>query len=142
MRLIDQQYLETPFYCDRRMTKQLRRAGHEVNPKRVRGLMRLMGLETVYQNPRLTRRNPQHKAYPYLLSDVTVERPDQVWCTDITYIPMRHGWVYLVAILDWFSRYVLAWEVSVTMDTSFCISALQRVLSLGTPENFNCDQGS
>ena len=142
MRLIDQQYLQTPFYGVRRMTAHLQRAGHEVNPKRIRRLMRLMGLEAVYQKPRLTQRNPQHKVYPYLLNDVKVERPDQVWCTDFTYIPMRRGWVYLVAVLDWFSRYVLAWEVSVTMDTSFCISALQRALALGTPEIFNSDQGS
>ena len=142
MRLIDQQYLQTPFYGVPRMTAQLVRLGHEVNVKRVRRLMRLMGLEAVYQKPRLSQRNPEHKVYPYLLRDVTVERPDQVWSTDITYIPMRRGWVYLVAILDWFSRYVLAWEVSVTLDSSFCISALQRALGLGTPEIFNSDQGS
>jgi putative transposase len=142
MRQIDEQYLQTPFYGVRRMTAQLVRRGHEVNVKRVRRLMRLMGLEAVYQKPRLTQRNPEHKVYPYLLRDATVERPDQVWCTDITYIPMHRGWVYLVAILDWFSRYVLAWEVSVTLDSSFCISTLQRALALGTPEIFNSDQGS
>ena len=142
MRLIDRQYLETPFYGVRRMTAQLGRLGHEVNYKRVRRLMRLMGLEAVYQKPRLSQKNPDHKVYPYLLRDVTIERTDQVWSTDITYIPMRQGWVYLVAILDWFSRYVLAWEVSVTLDSSFCISTLQRALSLGTPEIFNSDQGS
>ena len=142
MRLIDQQYLQTPFYGVRRMTAQLDRLGHEVNAKRVRRLMRLMGLEAVYQKPRLSQRNPDHKVYPYLLRDVIVERPDQVWCTDITYIPMHRGWVYLVAVMDWFSRYVLAWEVSVTLDSSFCISALERALALGTPEIFNSDQGS
>ena len=142
MRLIDAQYLQTPFYGVRRMTVQLGRLGHEVNVKRVRRLMRLMGLEAVYQKPRLTQRNPEHKVYPYLLRDVSIERPDQVWCTDITYIPMHRGWVYLVAIMDWFSRYVLAWEVSVTLDSSFCISALERALALGTPEIFNSDQGS
>ena len=142
MRLIDQQYLQTPFYGVPRMTAQLVRLGHEVNVKRVRRLMRLMGLEAVYQKPHLSQRNPEHKVYPYLLREVTVERPDQVWSTDITYIPMRRGWVYLVAILDWFSRYVLAWEVSVTLDSSFCISVLQRALELETPEIFNSDQGS
>ena len=142
MRLIDAQYLQTPFYGVRRMTVQLARLGHEVNVKRVRRLMRMMGLEAVYQKPRLTQRNPEHKVYPYLLRDVTVERPDQVWCTDITYVPMHRGWVYLVAIMDWFSRYVLAWEVSVALDSSFCISVLERALAMGTPEIFNSDQGS
>ena len=142
MRLIDRQYVETPFYGVRRMTAQLVRLGHEVNVKRVRRLMRLMGLEAVYQKPRLSVRNPEHKVYPYLLRDVVVERPDQVWSTDITYIPMRHGWVYLVAILDWFSRYVLAWEVSVTLDSSFCVTALERALAAGKPEISNSDQGS
>lgn len=142
MRLIDKQYLQTPFYGVRRMTACLQRLDHEVNAKRIRRLMRLMGLEAVYQKPRLSQRNPNHKVYPYLLRDVKVERPDQVWCTDITYIPMHRGWVYLVAILDWFSRYVLAWEVSVTLDSSFCVSALERALALGTPEIFNSDQGS
>ena len=142
MRLIDEQYLQTPFYGVRRMTAHLQRLGHSVNEKRVRRLMRLMGVAAVYQKPRLSGKNPQHKVYPYLLRDVTVERPDQVWCTDITYIPMRRGWVYLVAIMDWISRYVLAWEVSVTLDVSFCLSALQRALEMGTPEIFNSDQGS
>jgi len=140
MRLIDRQYLETPFYGVRRMTAQLVRLGHEVNAKRVRRLMRLMGLEAVYQKPRLSQPHPEHKVYPYLLRDVTVERPNQVGSTDITYIPMRHGWVCLVAILDWFIRYVLAWEVSVTLDSSFCVSALERALSRGKPEIFNSDQ--
>jgi len=142
MRLIDQQYMKTPFYGVPRMTAHLRRQSQKVNQKRVRRLMRLMGLEAVYQKPRLSQKNQQHKVYPYLLRDLTVERPDQVWCTDITYIPMHRGWVYLVAIMDWFSRYVLSWEVSVTMDTSFCISALERALALGTPDIFNSDQGS
>ena len=139
MRLIDKQYLQTLFYGVRRMTAHLQRLGHEVDLKRVRRLMRLMGLEAVYQKTRLSQRNPDHKVYPYLLRDLTVEWPDHVWCTDITYIPMRRGWVYLVTILDWFSRYVLAWEISVTLDTSFFISALQRALALGTPEIFNSD---
>jgi putative transposase len=142
MRLIDRQYLQTPFYGVRRMTAQLNRLGHEVNAKRVRRLMRLMGLEAVYQKPRLSQRNPDHKVYPYLLRGVTVDRRNQVWCTDITYIPMHRGWVYLVAIMDLFSRYVLAWEVSVTLDNSFCISTLERALALATPEIFNSDQGS
>jgi putative transposase len=142
MRQIDQQYLQTPFYGARRMTAQLVRLSHQVNVKRIRRLMRLMGLEALYQKPRLSQRNREHRVYPYLLGGLTVERADQVWCTDITYIPMHRGWLYLVAILDWFSRYVLAWEVSVTLDSSFCVSALERALALGRPEIFNSDQGS
>jgi len=142
MRLIDEQYLQTPFYGSRRMTAQLTRLGQRVNRKRVARLMRLMGLEAMYQKPRLSSRNPDHKVYPYLLRGVRVERADQVWCTDITYIPMHRGWVYLVAVLDWYSRYVVAWEVSVTLDSSFCISALERALAVRRPEIFNSDQGS
>ena len=146
MRWIDEQHLRTPFYGVAQMRLHLNRVlaaeGVTVNPKRVRRLMRLMGLEAIYPKPRTSRQNPEHTVYPYLLNGLTIDRPDQVWCTDITYIPMHRGWVYLVAVMDWFSRYVLAWEVSITLDASFCVDALKRALSLGTPEVFNSDQGS
>lgn len=146
MRLIDQQYLRTPFYGVVKMTEWLNRQlapeAVTVNVKRVRRLMRLMSIEAVYPRPRTTVKHPDHTVYPYLLKDLTIDRPNQVWCTDLTYIPMRRGWVYLVAVMDWFSRYVLSWNVSITMDASFCVSALQRALSFGTPSIFNSDQGS
>ena len=146
MRLIDEQYLRTPFYGVQQMRLHLNRllAGESVtvNAKRVRRLMRLMGLEAIYPKPRTSVKSLDHKVYPYLLKGMTIDRPDQVWCTDITYIPMHRGWVYLVAIMDWFSRYVLAWGVSVTLDASFCVSALERALTTGTPVTFNSDQGS
>jgi len=143
MRLIDKQYIETPFYGSRRMAVYLGREGHDVNRKRVRRLMRLMGLEAVYPKPRLSVSDKQNPVYPYLLKGMTIDRPNQVWCTDITYIPLRRGWVYLVAVMDWASRFVLSWEVSVTLDASFCIEALERALATwGTPEIFNSDQGS
>jgi putative transposase len=141
MRLLDHQYTATPFYGVRRMTAWLARQGQGVNPKRVRRLMRLMGLEAIYPNPRTSVKSPENKVYPYLLGGLTIDRPDQVWCADITYIPMRCGWVYLVAVMDWFSRYVLAWELSVTLDAGFCVEALRQALSLGTPDIFNTDQG-
>lgn len=146
MRLIDAQYLRTPFYGVEQMRLHLNRVlaseGVTVNPKRVRRLMRLMGLEAVYPKPRTSTKSPENTVYPYLLKGLTIDRPDQVWCTDITYLPMQRGWVYLVAIMDWFSRYVLAWEISITLDASFCVEALKRALSMGTPEIFNSDQGS
>ena len=142
MRLLDEQYTRTPFYGIRRMTAWLRTAGHEVNHKRVSRLLRVMGLETLYQKPRLSLGGAGHKIYPYLLRGLRIERPNQVWGTDITYIRLRQGFVYLVAIMDWFSRFVLAWELSVTMETSFCLSALGWALRRGTPEIFNTDQGS
>jgi len=142
MRVIDRQYTGTPFFGVRQMTFWLHRQGHAVNVKRVRRLMRLMGLEPIYPKPRLSLQNKAHRVYPYLLRDLTIDRPDHVWCTDITYIPMHRGWLYLVAVMDWFSRYVLSWELSTTLDASFCVSALERALSLGTPEIFNTDQGS
>lgn len=142
MRWIDRQYLLTPFFGVARMTQQLRREGETVNAKRVRRLMRLMGLEAIYPKPRTSVKNPENKVYPYLLKGVKIERNDQVWATDITYIPLHRGFVYLTAVMDWFSRFVLAWELSVTMDVSFCLDALKRSLSLGTPEIFNSDQGS
>jgi len=144
MRLLDEQYIETPFYGIDRMTAWLRRQGHSVNPKRVRRLMRQMGLEAVYPRHKrgLSIPDKQHKIYPYLLRGVQITRPDQVWSTDITYIRMCRGWLYLAAVMDWFSRYVLSWEVSVTLEPTFCVSALKEALSLGSPEIFNTDQGS
>jgi putative transposase len=150
MRLIDRQYTAAPFFGVRQMTYWLAGQGHAVNVKRVRRLMRLMGLEAIYPKPRprnLSLQNKAHPAYPYLLKGLTIDRPDQVWCADITYVPMRVGWLYLVAIMDWFSRYVLAWELSATLDASFCVSALERALRRGASEGrlpgvFNTDQGS
>jgi len=141
MRVIDAQYLETPFYGVPRMTEILRESGWEVNPKRVRRLMRLMGLEAVYPKPRLSVRNPEHRVFPYLLRDRKIVRPNEVWATDITYIPLAHGFVYLVAILDWFSRYVVTWELSTSLDAAFCVKALERALAKTQPEIMNSDQG-
>lgn len=124
------------------MTAWLQRQGQEVNHKRVRRLMRLMGLEAIYPKPRLSLSNQAYKKYPYLLTNLAIDHPDQVWCADITYIRMLHGFFYLVAIMDWFSRFVLAWEISTTLDTPFCLSALEKALELSTPEIFNTDQGS
>lgn len=142
MRLIDEQYTRTPFYGVRNMTWWLGERGRRVNPKRVRRLMRQMGLEAIYPKPRLSQPSPGHRIYPYLLRELKIERPDQVWASDITYIRLRQGFIYLVAIMDWFSRYVLAWEVSVSLETSFCLSALDWALEDGRPEIFNTDQGS
>lgn len=144
MRLIDEQYILMPFYGIDKMTESLRRLGHHVNHKRVRRLMRQMGLEAVYPHRKrsLSMPDSQHKIYPYLLRDVQITRPDQVWSADITYIRMYRGWLYLVAVMDWFSRYVLRWEVSVTLESEFCVSALNLALSFGRPEVFNTDQGS
>ena len=142
MRLLDEQYTRTPFYGVRRMTHWLRGEGHGVNPKRVRRLLRAMGLEAVYPKPRLSQAAPGHRIYPYLLRGMTILRPNQVWSTDITYIRLVQGFVYLVAVLDWFSRYVLAWSVSNTLDGGFCIETLRQALAAyGPPEIFNSDQG-
>ena len=144
MRLMDEQYIRTPFYGVRRMRQHLRRAGHAVNPKRVRRLMRQMDLETIYPKRRLnlSQSDKASKRYPYLLRGLEIVRPDQVWATDITYVRMCRGWLYLVAILDWFSRYVLSWEVSVSLETEFCLAALDGALATGRrPEIFNSDQG-
>jgi len=141
MRLIDKQYMETPFYGVRRMTASLGRQKLRVNPKRVRRLMRLMGLEAIYPKPHLSLPNQANPTYPYLLKGVAIDHADQVWCADITYVPMRRGWVYLVAVMDWFSRYVLSWELNVTLDAGCCVEALERALALGTPAIFNTDQG-
>jgi putative transposase len=127
MRLIDAQFLETPWYGSRQMARHLRRDAHDVGRKRVRRLMAVMGLVPIYQRPRTTVPHPEHRIYPYLLRGLVVERPNQVWCADITYIPMRRGFLYLVAVMDWATRKVLAWRVSNTMDVAFCIEALRDV---------------
>jgi putative transposase len=142
MRWLDEQFLRTPFYGSRRMVAVMRREGLMVNRKRVRRLMRVMGLETIYQKPNTSEGHPAHKKYPYLLRNLTIDRPNQVWCADITYIPMAKGFVYLVAVMDWFSRRVLSWRVSIGMDSDFCVAALKDALEKhGRPEIFNTDQG-
>ena len=143
MRLIDEQFMETPFYGSRQMTRHLHRLGHAVGRHHVRRLMRRMGLAAVYQRPRTTVPHPEHTVFPYLLRDLTIDRPNQVWCSDITYIAMRRGFLYLVAVMDWASRRVLSWQVSNTMDTDFCIEAVDEAIArFGAPEFFNTDQGS
>ena len=142
LRRIDEQYLTAPFYGSRRMVAVLRRDGWAVNRKRVRRLMRLLGIEAIYQKPNTSRRHPDHKVYPYLLRGLVIDRPNQVWCADITYIPLAKGFVYLVAVMDWFSRRVLAWRLSIGMETSFCVEALKDATDrYGQPEIFNTDQG-
>jgi putative transposase len=141
MSLIDREYTEHPFLGTRRMTTWLRGNGHAVNRKRVQRLMRLMGLEAVYPKPKLSAGGAGHKVYPYLLRGVTIERVNQVWSTDITYIPMPNGFMYLTAVIDWHSRYVLSWQLSNTLDTEFCLEALEQALGHGCPEVFNTDQG-
>lgn len=143
MRLIDAQFLETPWYGARQMARHLRRQGHAVGRKRVRRLMQLMGLAAIYCKPRTSAPHPEHKIYPYLLRDLAIERPNQVWCADVTYIPLRRGFLYLAAIMDWASRKVLAWRLSNTLDVAFCVAALEDALArFGTPDIFNTDQGS
>jgi putative transposase len=143
MRLIDAQFLETPWYGARQMARHLRRAGHPVGRKRVRRLMGQMGLVPIYQRPRTTVPHPAHVVHPYLLRGLVIDRPNQVWCADMTYIPMSRGFLYLVAVMDWATRKVLAWRLSNTMDVDFCVAAVEEALaSFGTPEMFNTDQGS
>ena len=142
MRLIDEQYLKTPFYGSRRMTAILERCGEEVNRKRVQRLMALMGLEGLDPRRRTTVADPDARAYPYLLRDRVLTRIDEVWSSDITYVPMRRGFMYLTAVIDWYSRYVLSWRLSNTMDVGFCLEALDEALQRGRPEIFNTDQGS
>ena len=143
MRRIDEQYLRTPFFGSRQMARWLyRQHGQCVNRKRVQRLMRKMGLEAIYAKPRTTRRNIQHRVFPYLLRDLEIRRKDQVWSTDITYVPLQRGFMYLVAVMDWHTRYVLAWRLSNTLEGYFCIEALDESLSISTPEIFNSDQGS
>lgn len=141
MNLIDEQFTRLPFYGVERMTAWLNRQGHSVNVKRIRRLMRRMGLEAIYPKPRLSLSSQEHKRYPYLLSELIIDRPNQVWCADITYIRMLYGFIYLVAIMDWFSRYILAWETSTTLETAFCVQVLEKALRTSKPEIFNTDQG-
>jgi len=143
MRQIDEQFLETPFFGVRQMTWHLKNGGHPVNEKRIRRLMRLMGLMPIYQKPNTSRPAKGHKTWPYLLRGLPVERPNQVWAADITYLPMRRGFLYLVAIMDWFTRKVLAWRISNTLEADFCVEALnEAVHKFGSPEILNTDQGS
>jgi len=143
MRRIDELFLKYPFYGSRQMARHLRREGIEVGRHRVRRLMRLMGLEAIYQAPRTSQPHPAHRIYPYLLTGMVIDRPNQVWCADITYIPVSRGFLYLVAIMDWATRHVLAWRLSNTMDARFCVEALNEALArYATPEVFNTDQGS
>jgi putative transposase len=141
MRLIDEEYTRHPFYGSRRITVWVHRQGYPVNRKRIQRLMRMMGIAAIYPKPRLSQAEKEHERFPYLLRDMTIDRPDQVWCTDITYIRLRHGFVYLVVIMDWYSRYILSWEVSTTMETTFCLEALQTALACSKPAIFNSDQG-
>jgi putative transposase len=141
MRLIDEQYTTYPFYGSRKITEVLTRQGEEVNRKRVQRLMREMGLEAIYPKPRLSAAGRGHKIYPYLLRGVRIARPDQVWSADITYVPLPSGFMYLAAVIDWFSRYVIAWKLSNTLDGSFCVEMLEEALKGGRPEVFNTDQG-
>ena len=142
MHVLDEQYTRTPFYGIRRMRAWLRTQGHAVNAKRVGRLLRVMGLEAIYPRPRLSRGSEAPRKYPYLLKGMKIEEPNQVWSTDITYIRLRQGFVYLVAILDWFSRYVLSWQVALTMEVGFCLDALERALQIHRPAIFNRDQGA
>ena len=141
MRVIDEQYLDTPFYGSRRMTVCLRQRGHAVNRKRVQRLLRLMGLEAIYPKPKTTHRGQGHKIYPYLLRGLSITRPDQVWSADITYVPLQMGFLYLVAVLDWYSRHVISWRLSNSLDNEFCVEALEEALAECRPEIFNTDQG-
>ena len=142
MKLIDQQYLSTPFYGSRRMMVWLSRQGHQVGRKRVQRLMRTMGLTAIYRRPRTSKPTPGNKVYPYLLRGMEITKPGQVWAADITYVPMAKGFLYLVAIMDWYSRYVVAWRLSNTLDADFCVEALEDALGKGKPGVFNTDQGS
>jgi putative transposase len=142
MRLIDEQYLRTPFFGSRQMTHWLRRQGYDINRKRVQRLMRLMGIQATVPGPHTSKPHPQHPVYPYLLKGLVLQHANLVWSTDITYIPMAKGFMYLVAVIDWYSRYVLAWELSNTLDHLFCISALETALDGAQPVIFNTDQGS
>jgi len=143
MRKIDELYLQHPCWGSRSMVRQLVREGTVVNRKHVQRLMRLMGIEAVYPKPHTSRPHPEHRIFPYLLRNLTIDRPNQVWATDITYIPMAHGFMYLVAVMDWYSRKILSWRISNTLEPDFCVDALQEALSrYGRPEIFNTDQGA
>jgi putative transposase len=142
MHLIDEEYTRHPYYGSRRICACLQRQGYAVNRKRVQRLMRQMGIVAIYPKPQLTQALKEHQKFPYLLRDLVIDHPNQVWCTDITYIRMVRGFVYLMAIMDWYSRYVISWVVSTTLETMFCLEALDKALQRATPEIFNSDQGS
>ena len=142
MRLLDEKYMEMPYYGWPRMTAHLRRLGYVINHKRVQRLMQKMGLQAIYPKHKTSQPAPGHRIYPYLLRNLVIERPNHVWSTDITYIPLPTGFMYLVAVIDWFSRYVLSWQLSNTLEGQFCLDALEEALQLGTPLIFNTDQGS
>ena len=142
MRLIDKIYTEHPYYGVPKMTAVLRRIGHRVNPKRIRRLYRLMALEAVYPKPNLSKPSKEHKVYPYLLRALTINQPDQVWASDITFIRLKQGFIYLMVVMDWFSRYVISFEFSTTQDSDFCVHALTEALKVATPQIFNTDQGA
>lgn len=143
MRVIDETFMDCPWYGSRQMVRHLQRLGHAVGRRRVRRLMAQMGLAAIYQRPRTSDPHPEHRIYPYLLRDMKIERPNQVWCADVTYLPMRRGFLYLVAIMDWATRKVLAWRLSNTMDAAFCVEALEDAMArFGKPDIFNTDQGS
>lgn len=143
MHLIDEQWLKTPFFGSRRMAGHLRSEGYSVSRQRVRRLMRKVGLEALYPRPHTSKPHPEHPVYPYLLKDMTIDRPNQVWCADITFIPMRRGFMYLVAVMDWYSRRVLSWRLSNTLQADFCVAALEQAIERhGPPDIFNTDQGS
>ena len=142
MRWLDEQYMKTPFYGWPRMTVEAQKAGYAVNHKRIQRLMQLMGVQAIYPKARTTVTNPEHRIYPYLLREMEIVRPNQVWSTDITYVPMPRGFMYLTAVIDWYSRYILAWQLSNTLDGYFCRLALEEALTVARPEIFNTDQGS
>jgi putative transposase len=143
IRLIDEQWLKAPFFGSRRMARYLRGKGYNASRKRVRRLMKKMGLEAVYPRPRTSKPHPEHPVYPYLLKGMTIGRPNQVWCADITFLPMRRGFMYLAAVMDWHSRRVLSWRLSNTLEADFCVAALEEAIEThGTPDIFNTDQGS
>lgn len=142
MKMIDKTYTDHPFYGSRRMVAHLGRKSFQVNRKRVQRLMRIMGLEAIYPKPKTSQRNKEHKIYPYLLRGLLIDRPNQVWSTDITYIPLQGGFMYLTAVIDWYSRYVISWRLSNTMDCDFCVETLEDALKTGTPDIFNTDQGA
>jgi putative transposase len=142
MRRIDEVYLKWPFYGSRRITAELSTEDQPVNRKRVQRLMAVMGIQAIYPRKRTTIRSPEHRVYPYLLRGLTIDRANQVWCSDITYLPLSRGFMYLVAVMDWYSRYVLAWDISNTLDASFCVNALREALRSQRPDIFNTDQGA
>ncbi len=143
MRLIDEQYLKTPSYGSRSMARHFRRQGRRINRKRAQRLMRLMGIEAIYPKPHTSQPHPEHKVFPYLLRNLTIDHVNHVWCSDITYIPMARGFMYLVVVMDWYSRKILSWRVSNTLESDFCVHALNDALGrYGTPEIFNTDQGA